>query len=204
MAFVVKLQEFGNQIAVIYDDGSRALAYPTQGGFWFVTEPGATEPPVDPPPASGVLKDYWIGAWGWISGTWEDHASYSRGGTDYPAGMDDVIRTPAAGTLVNFGNDDAAGLKSMVVFDKPYPRKTAASNTLMNGVYRENTTAPAVAVMLQHLNRQLPEGWYGQGAIVAHAGNTAGPGSTGDTHLHAHLLAAASVGADRLDFRKFL
>lgn len=36
MASIIKLQEFGNQIALIYDDGTRQFAYPTMGGLWLV------------------------------------------------------------------------------------------------------------------------------------------------------------------------
>ena len=44
MSNVTKLQEFGNQIALIYDDGTRQLAYPTMGGIWVVGSVGGTLP----------------------------------------------------------------------------------------------------------------------------------------------------------------
>ena len=47
MPNIIKLQEFGNQIALIYDDGQRQFAYPTTGGLWLV---GGT---INVPPTSG-------------------------------------------------------------------------------------------------------------------------------------------------------
>lgn len=36
MPNVVKLREIGNQILVLFDDGSNLTAYPSQGGLWYV------------------------------------------------------------------------------------------------------------------------------------------------------------------------
>ena len=36
MPNIVSLREFGNQILINFDDGSRKLAYPTMGGIWLV------------------------------------------------------------------------------------------------------------------------------------------------------------------------
>ena len=44
MTNVIKLQEFGNQIALIFDDGTRQLAYPTMGGIWLVGGTGGVPP----------------------------------------------------------------------------------------------------------------------------------------------------------------
>lgn len=53
MVSITKIQEYGNQLAVIMSDGSRVLAYPTVGGLWIVS--GEHEPP-DPDPPVGVWK----------------------------------------------------------------------------------------------------------------------------------------------------
>jgi murein DD-endopeptidase MepM/ murein hydrolase activator NlpD len=42
MPEVTALQEFGNQIAILFDDGTKKLAYPTTGGFWLIS--GTTTP----------------------------------------------------------------------------------------------------------------------------------------------------------------
>lgn len=199
-----KIHQIGDSLALIGTSGERYEALPTVvGGFYKFRIPidfggGIT------PPGSGFLIDYYTPIRGWISGDWEDHSHYSRGGTDWPLGMRTPLPAPASGTLVNHPNSDAAGLKSMLIFDQPFPRKLPASNTLMNGVYRENKTAPAVAFMIQHLDQQVPEGHYEQGQTIGLSGRTAGPGSNGDVHLHAHLLAGTSIGSDRLDFMKFI
>jgi hypothetical protein len=188
----------GNQLLVHMTDASKFLAYPTGLGVWYVN--GAGDPP---DPGTGTLVNYNGSVNEPVDG-WESHASYSRGGTDWPFGLNQPIKAPASGTLVNYPDSDAAGLKSMLILDEPAQRRIAASNTLMNGVYRETEGGDtAVAYMIQHLNTQVAEGHYDQNTTIGFAGNTAGPGNTGDQHLHAHLLAQASVGGNRLDFMKF-
>lgn len=233
MAVVSKVQQVGNSLKLIFDDGTAkiavqsnmgfwkaagltvvefgnmlritngvesAIAFPTVGGLWLskpITGGG-------PGPGTG-LHNYYSEEMP-LTGTWEDHASYSRGGTDWggSAWMGLGIKAPAAGTLVNYGNTDGAGLKSILIFDTTYPRKLPASSTLMNGVYVENSTDPAQSFVIQHLSGQVAAGHYNQGDVIGFLGNTAGPGSTGDTHLHAHLLAGTTIDDRRLDFMKFV
>lgn len=52
MAEVIKVQEYGNQLALIYDDGSRKFAYPTTGGVWYASSQTAGPPPM---PGSGFF-----------------------------------------------------------------------------------------------------------------------------------------------------
>lgn len=195
MANVTHIQEFGNQLAVLFDDGTKKLAYPTPGGLWIVNGSGGT-PPV------GGLVDYFSPAFG-ISGDWEAHWDYSRGGTDNPMPNGTPIQAPAAGTLVNYGNTDGAGLKSILIFDTTFPRKIAASNTLMNGVYRETDAgaAPAASWVMQHLQSQSPAGHYNQGDVIGLSNNT---GSSTGPHLHHHLLAGTTIDDRRMDFMKFV
>jgi len=198
MADVTHVQQFGNQMAVLFDDGSRQLAYPTVGGLWVIAGGGGV---IDPPPPTGGLLDYFTIVYG-ISGDWEDHWTYSRGGTDHAMPNETPIQAPASGTLVNYGNTDGAGLKSILIFDQTYPRKIAASNTLMNGVYRETDAgdAPAASWVIQHLHSQGAEGHYNQGDVVALSNNT---GTSTGPHLHHHLLAGTTIDDRRMDFRKF-
>lgn len=195
MANPIKLQEFGNQIAVLFDDGTRKIAYPSTGGLWFIGGGGITPP-------EGDLIDWFTPEWG-ISGDWEAHESYSRGGTDNAMPNGTPIKAPAAGTLVNYADTDGAGLKSILIFDTPKPRKIAASNTLMNGVYRETDAgdAPAASWVAQHLQSQNPEGHYNQGDVIVFSNNT---GSSTGPHLHHHLLAGTTIDDRRMDFMKFV
>lgn len=195
MPSVTHIQKYGNQLAVLYDDGSRSLAYPSLGGMWIVSGSSGSTP-------SGDLIDWFTGPYG-ITGTWEDHSSYSQGGTDWGMPFNAPIKAPAAGTVVNYGDTDGAGLKSILIFDSPIPRKIAASGTLMNGTYRETDagSASAAAFVIQHLNSQVSAGHVAQGGTIGYAGNT---GSTTGQHLHAHLLAGTTIDDRRLDFMKFL
>ena len=200
MANVKSVRMMGDQLMVTMDDTTIFYAYPTGGSLWLVQSVAAPETPTDPTPGTGDLTDYYTPAWG-ISNDWEGHVSYSRGGTDWPMPVGTAIRAPAAGTVINYGNTDGAGLKTILRFDTTKPRVKPASTTLMNGVYRENPTAPAAAMTFQHLSGQVPAAHYNVGDTIAISGNT---GNTTGPHLHAQLLTAASIGADRLDFMKFL
>lgn len=195
MANIIGIEQMGDQMAIAYDDGSRTLAYPTVTGWWQITGSSGPGP-------GGLLVDYFSPVWG-ISGDWEAHESYSRGGTDNPMDNGTEIQAPASGTLVNYPNTDGAGLKSILIFDTPVPRVLPASNTLMNGIYRETDAgdAPAASWVMQHLQSQMPEGHYNQGEIVAVSNNT---GSTTGPHLHHHLLAGTTIDDRRMDFMKFL
>lgn len=195
MANVTHVQKMGNQMVVLFDDGTRKIAYPTPSGIWVV---GGG----DGPPPTGDLIDYYSADWG-ISGDWEAHWDYSRGGTDNPMPNGTGIKAPASGTLVNYPNTDGAGLKSILIFDTTKPRKLPASNTLMNGVYRETDagSAPAASWVVQHLQSQMPEAHYNQGDVIAVSNNT---GSTTGPHLHHHLLAGTTIDDRRMDFMKFV
>ena len=203
MGNVTSIRELGNQLLVSLDDGTSLMAFPTPGGLWIVAAPPVVIPP-DPEPTGGLI-DWWTASYGQGSfGDWESHASYSRGGTDWSLPYGTVLKAPAAGTIVNYTNSDAAGLKTILILDVAVARKLPASNTLMNGVYREDPTAPARAFVAQHLSAQGYEGHVNQGQPFCVSGNSAGPGSTGDTHLHAQLLAGTTIDDRRLDFMKFV
>jgi len=199
MANVKHIRALGNQLVVTMDDGSVIYTYPTGGDMWIATYVAPVEPDPDPEP-TGTLTDYFSPAFT-MTGDWEAHASYSRGGTDWGMVVGTDIRAVADGTVVNYPNIDGAGLKTMLVFDTPKVRKIAASTTLMNGTYRENGTANGISFMMQHLSGQVPDGHYNMGDTVAISGNT---GTTTGPHLHAQILAGTSVGSDRMDFMKFV
>lgn len=50
MANVTKVQAYGSQLVVLFDDNTRKLAYPTSGGLWIVT---GSAGPVDPGDGGG-------------------------------------------------------------------------------------------------------------------------------------------------------
>ena len=196
------IQPIGDALQITMTDGVTYTCRQTNGSLWFATIPEYVAPdePTDPTPGTGDLIDYYSPAFT-MTGDWEAHASYSRGGTDWGMPVGTALRAPAAGTVINYGNTDGAGLKTILRFDTSKPRTQPASTTLMNGVYRENGTAAAVAMTFQHLSGQVPAAHYNQGDTVAISGNT---GQTTGPHVHLQLLASASIGADRMDFMKFL
>lgn len=201
MANVLGTQQMGDQMVVMFDDNTQVICSPTPSGYWVATGSGSGPGPGP----SGDLADWWTEDYGQGSfGDWESHASYSRGGTDWSTPYGTPLKASAAGTIVNYPNEDAAGLKTMLVFTASFPRTKPASTTLMNGVYVENPTAPAVAQMFQHLSSQVPAGPVAKGGIIGYSGNSALGVEDPATHLHMHLLAGTSVGSDRLDFMKFL
>lgn len=44
MATPTHIQEFGNQLAILFDDGSKRLAYPTPTGMWIISGSGGSGP----------------------------------------------------------------------------------------------------------------------------------------------------------------
>lgn len=142
-----------------------------------------------------------------VTGSWEDHAGYSAGGTDYPLAYGTAIMAPARGKLytsgrppgVNESNEWAcgwvgtAGRRSILMFETPIPRPISAPrrNSPPEG------TGSMVAIVIQHQSafgihsgsnliygeNQGPIGWSGASASGQDIG--------GDTHLHWHGLNAA-------------
>lgn len=122
----VAVQRYGNQLAVLMDDGTRQLAYPSGGELWRIT--GASAPPPDtggggvPPGATAVIFPC---AEHRVSDTYQDHIA--RGsvnpGTDYIAayGSDfwsvangvvtdiDTSNDGSGGRMVHVDNDDGTG-----------------------------------------------------------------------------------------------
>jgi murein DD-endopeptidase MepM/ murein hydrolase activator NlpD len=194
MAKLTHIQTLGNQLKAIFDDGTSAIGYPTPTGMWVVSGGGTT-----PPPTGEDLVDFWTPDFT-ITEVWDEHASYSHGGTDWGMPVGTPLKASAPGNIRNFPNIDGAGLKTMLQFDGAYERKIAASTVLMNGDYYENPTATAVSQMFQHMSSQITEKHVETGDVIGYSGNT---GDSTGPHLHMHLLAGDEVGSDRLDFMKF-
>lgn len=115
MANVKMLQEFGNQIAVLFDDGTRQLAYPTQGGLWMIGTPstrggdtGGTGPYTPP---GGPYAVIFPCAEHRVSDTFQDHVN--RGsvnpGTDYIAAWGSQVWSVADGIVTDGNNADISG-----------------------------------------------------------------------------------------------
>ena len=135
-----------------------------------------------------------------VTGTWEDHASYSEGGTDYPLGYGTPLYAPASGRLVNNGWVGSAGRRATLYLDTPVARAVPASTTVMYGGTREGT-GNMHAIVFQHAKGYLGDGHYYQGDLIGFSGASAnGVNYGGDVHLHTHGLDA---GGSRVDWLKF-
>lgn len=108
MPNVTKLQEYGNSIKVIYDDGTTDLALPTMGGLWVVsgTEGGTPSGSwIWPFPLTTVVSEFGprtgVGA-----GTFHEGIDFAGGaassGADIPCASEGTVQL--AGSHVNFGN----------------------------------------------------------------------------------------------------
>lgn len=126
---------------------------------------------------------------GWrITGTWEDHASYSAGGEDYPLPYGTPLPMPAAGVLYTEGRPRSgeefqcgtvgtAGRRQILMLDQPL--------------------GDVVAVVFQHLSvfggrgRHYEEGENGGRSGASAVVNGVLRDYGGDVHLHVHCLTAS-------------
>lgn len=152
-----------------------------------------------------------------ISGTWESHASYSAGGTDYPLDYRTPIYAPARGHLytsgrppgVNASNEWAcgwvgtAGRRSILMLEKPIERPASGSRRLSP----PEGNGPMVAIVFQHqaemsVNSGPNTLYLENGGPIGFSGASAnGVDMGGDVHLHWHGLNAAGA---RLRVEAFL
>jgi hypothetical protein len=136
-----------------------------------------------------------------VTGTWEDHASYSEGGTDWPLPYGTALRAPASGRLVSNGWVGTAGRRATFYFDAPVRRVRPRSTTRMLGGYVEHD-CDMVAFVFQHAKGYLGDAHFDQGALVGYSGASAsGQDYGGDVHLHGH---GQCIHGARVDFMKFV
>lgn len=109
------IESYGNQLAVVFGDGSRKLAYPTIGDIWIINnsggggEPGATRF-IWPFPLDQVTSEY-----GMRDGRLHAGIDFGRGSSNVP-GSD--IKASAAGKVVIAAkNNDHGGYGNAVVLD---------------------------------------------------------------------------------------
>lgn len=139
-----------------------------------------------------------------ITGTWEDHASYSAGGTDLPLGYGTPIPAPGTGVLrISGGSGEwacgwvgSAGRRSILTLATPLARHTPRKSSPPEG------DGPLTAIVFQHQSNFNLAGGYAQGQTVGWTGASAnGSNYGGDVHLHWHGLNA---NGQRLRLESFL
>lgn len=115
-----------------------------------------------------------------MTGTWQDHMSYSLGGEDYPLAYGTGLKAPASGTLRTSGGSGekaagwigSAGRRSILDLDTPI--------------------GAMASIVFQHQSQFGTNGkHYNEGEILGLSGASAnGKDYGGDTHLHVHGLTA--------------
>lgn len=205
MSIVTHIEQYGNQLAVLFDDGTRRLAYPTVGGLWLLA---AYEDPTPEPPEPGEgLYNPWANQA--ETGSWFNHASYSAGGVDYDPGDGSPILAPGNGSIYITGNpvgpfeyeasttvSGGAGRRTVLMLDQEYTRKQPAESPPPEG------GGTLKAIVFQHMSSQRAAGPILRGQSLGVIGGS-GLGSENGyaVHIHVHGLNAAG---QRVDFRKFI
>lgn len=196
MPVVTKIQEYGNLLKVIYDDETVALAYPTAGGLWIVSESATVGTP------TGEIYNPWSAYT--ISGTWLNHDGYSAGGIDYPLNYGTDVLAPADGTYRISGGSGqllagwvgSAGRRTILELNEPFPRVMPRETQPPEG------TGALIAIVFQHLSTFGTAGTYSKGDVLCQSGASAnGLDYGGDTHLHVH---GVDTTGNRVDFLKFI
>jgi murein DD-endopeptidase MepM/ murein hydrolase activator NlpD len=161
MPLVKNIQLFGNQLNVLYDDGSQALALPTGNNMWVIS--GTS----DPAPGPGSfdwpfsLNDV-TSEFGPRNGRFHEGIDFS--GSDAYAGA--TITAAGAGTVYFKG--DAGGFGNLVIID----HGTASSTGKRLFTYYAHMVNPSALVVGNPVAK---------GATVGLVGNT---GNSFGAHLH--------------------
>jgi len=168
MVKLTKIQEYGNQLLALFDDGSRVLAYPTMGGMWVASDNGGGSGPgtgefMFPFDVSTISSEYGPRTGG--TGTFHE-------GTDFaPAGGTPI---PAIGDGNGSENYYHANFGNMLIIDH---------GTLTTGTYSGKQCRSLYA----HMENPSPVGVsdpVSKGDTVGTVGNT---GASQGAHLHLEI-----------------
>lgn len=125
-----------------------------------------------------------------MTGTWQDHMSYSLGGEDYPLGYGTPLEAPASGTLQTSGGSGE------------YAAGQIGSAGRRSILHLDNPLGEMAAIVFQHQSAFGSPGWYAEGSTLGWSGASAnGKDYGGDTHLHVHGLTA---GGRRVPFTQYI
>lgn len=196
MANVSSVSEFGNQLVVNFDDGTRKLAVPTGRGIWLVAGAGGGTDPSTSDLYNPFGTDLSVG------GDWQSHLDRTdglRGGNDWPFAVGTPLPAPGAGILqsnntgglgdLDTGDVGAAGLRSILWLDTPAPRKQPKGNAEADG--------PMEGIVFQHQSSMgTHDQHYAKEEILGYSGDT----GNAVAHLHIHGITRAG---ERVDYLKF-
>jgi len=181
-------------MAVLFDDGTKLLAYPTSGGLWIVNGSGGGTPPV-----GGLIDNILPGhvfAEGSLEADWQWHLDNAdnRGGSDLNY-IFEPFYAPGAGTLTTF-DVAGVGMVAKLVLDVPAVRTQPA--------FAYDQPGPMVAVWFQHNSVAAPDGHVNQGDYIGTSGDGYGEYPA---HLHVHGLidtGNVATNANRTCFWHFI
>lgn len=183
-----RIEEFGNGLAVLFDDGTRRIAYPTTGGLWLIG--GIVDTPPDP--GSGTVIDTIspghtiTNPGGTILSGWQWHLNNNgnRGGLDFNYNFQ-TFTAPADGVVDHF---DVSGV-GMVV------RLTLTTPAVRTGPRLAPTQydqqGPMLSIWFQHCSAAI-DGPAAQGDVIGTSGN--GYGAYPE-HLHVHGQVNSSTSS---------
>lgn len=126
MAEIANIQEYGNQLVIVYSDGAKKLAYPTANGVYLISSPGE-EPPPPPPPGDG--KFVWPFPLNQVTSEYGPRNGRLHAGIDFGRGSSNVQGTPVpasgAGKVVIANTTNShGGYGNAVVIDHGGGRHT--------------------------------------------------------------------------------
>lgn len=122
MAEIVNIQKYGTQLVVVYDDGSRQLAYPTPADVWVITTPEPEPPAPGPPPVPGGTKFIWPFSLDLVTSEYGQRNGRLHAGIDFGNGIANVAGTAviasAPGTVIVANKTNShGGYGNAVVID---------------------------------------------------------------------------------------
>lgn len=125
MAEIKNIQEYGNQLVVVFDDGSKKLAYPTSNGIYLIS--GQEEPPSPPPEGAGNF--IWPFPLNLVTSEYGPRNGRLHAGIDFGNGAANVsgtaIKASAAGKVIIANKTNShGGYGNAVVLDHGGGRHT--------------------------------------------------------------------------------
>lgn len=122
MANIKNIQEYGNQLVVMFDDGSKKMAFPTSNGVWLIS--GATD---TPDPGGAVYA--WPFSLNLVTSEFGQRNGRLHAGMDFGNGIANISGTsiPAAGAgkvIVANKTNSHGGYGNAVVIDHGGGRHT--------------------------------------------------------------------------------
>lgn len=167
MAYVSYIQKVGDSLHLVNDNGSKIVAYPTNGDLWTLPEPVNPDPDPDPPPSGGT-RFQWPCP---LSSVSSEYGPRQGGYSSVHQGID---LAPGAGTVISAAGDGVVHQNSwhsnfgnLIIVKHPAVGNSGPLFTVY--AHRESHAGPGVG------------GRVNKGMNIGRVGNT---GASFGAHLH--------------------